>query len=107
VNRRVESVRLPARVGGYTGARHRAISGVGREVDPEWHDAFAADARERDDARDVQRRETIQRHAARLVGEANALAALLKAMKGVDPATRSRARRAAHDLSMVTKELES
>jgi hypothetical protein len=105
--RTTDPVRLPARGSGYTSANHRAIHGVGREVDPDVLDAYAKTARERAAERNRQRLELVRRETLRMIGSANTLHALLKATHGIDPATRNRARRAVHDLQQIAKELDT
>ncbi len=100
------TVRLPARGSGYTTATHRAITGVGAEVDPGILDGYAKAAQEQNTHRDRQRRELVGKQAANTLGNANTLHTLLKATHGIDPATRNRARRVVHDLQRIAQELD-
>ncbi len=104
--RAAHPVRLPARGSGYTTATHRAITGVGAEVDPDILDGYAKTAHEQSAERDHQRRELVSKQAANTLGNANTLQALLKATHSIDPATRNRARRVVHDLQRISQELD-
>jgi hypothetical protein len=104
--RATDPVRLPARGSGYTTTNHRAITGVGAEVDPDILDGYAKAAQEQNTERDRQRRELVGKQAANTLGNANTLHALLKATSGIDSATRNRARRVVHDLQRIARELD-
>jgi len=108
IDQNPDPVRLPARGGGYTTTRYRAVSDVGDEVDEATLDEFGADAHDRD----VRRR---QAEAAPIVAAVDAAIAAMAPVTGLLASTRKqgvvtrdarhRARRVAHDLAELRDEL--
>jgi hypothetical protein len=103
---RSESVRLPARGSGYTSANHRAIPSVGREVDPEWHDAFSADAEAKRNAQRAAMSDRVVNKLAAIGTDVESLRSILATNIGTPPA-RNRARRIANDLKLLSQEVSS
>lgn len=105
-----EPVRLPARGGGYTTARDRAVDGVAGEVDDALLDVFGADAHERDEQRRCAERAPI---AAAVDGVLTAMVPVTDLLAStstpgvVTKDMRRRARRVAHDLHELRRDLEA
>jgi hypothetical protein len=97
-----EPVRLPARGGDYTTARHRAIDGSAGEVDDAMLDVFADDAHERDQDRRRAERAPIAAAVDGAIAAMTPVTDLLASTRTPGVVTRDmrrRARRIAHDLA--------
>lgn len=99
-----ETERLPRRGAGWTTSAHLAVAGTGHEVDAAYAQRFADEA---DAKRAEQRTGRRTRLAAVVKRQADQHDQLRRLLSGDDmpPAVRSRARRIAHDLAQLHREL--
>jgi len=103
-----DPVRLPARSGGYTTARHRAVVGTDGEVSEAVLDEFAADAREQEQQRHQELTGPIIAavdDAVAAMGNLEVLLAGVRKQGVVTRVMRRRLRRIGHDLAELHDEI--
>lgn len=104
-----QPVRLPARGGGYTTSRSRAVDGVAGEVDETTLAVFADDAREQDQQRRHEQAEPIVAEVERIAAATDSLREqIANAQPGlISHEAKRRAHRIARDLSALASELHT
>jgi len=104
-----DPVRLPARAGGWTSARHRSVAGTDHEVSDDALAGFALDAREREkERRQAEMTPVAAAISAVAIAQADLQAVLAATRKPfITPGMRRRARRVTHELQHLRRELRT